>query len=102
MEILPEFTGFIWDKGNRDKNWIKHDVSNAESEEVFFNLPLVVAPDKEHSDTEVRFYVLGKTHMGRLLFVVFTTRGDKIRVISARPMKPKERRQYHESEKTDS
>jgi len=99
LDILPQFTGFIWDKGNKDKNWVKHDISNAESEEIFFNLPLIVSPDDAHSDTEDRFYVLGKTNAGQLLFVVFTPRGDKIRVISARPMKPKERRQYHEAEK---
>ena len=101
MEILSGLTGFDWDKGNRNKNWIKHKVSDVESEEVFFNLPLVVFPDKTHSKAEDRYYLLGKTDDGRFLFVVFTTRGDNIRVISARDMKKKERRCYHEiKEKT--
>lgn len=96
MEILSRFTEFNWDKGNRNKNWIKHKVSDIECEETFFNIPLVVFPDKAHSKTEDRYYLLGETEDNRFLFVVFTIRGNKIRVISARGMTKKERRHYHE------
>ena len=99
MISLSDFKGFDWDKANKDKNWIKHKVSNAECEEVFFNLPLMLAPDKKHSTTEERHYVLGKTDDERLLFLAFTPRGNKIRVISARDMTKEERRIYHEAEK---
>lgn len=98
MRIISEFTGFDWDKGNRDKNWLKHKVPDTECEEVFFNIPLVVFPDKAHGDGEDRYYVLGTTNSARLLFIVFTRRGTKIRVISARDMTKKERRHYHEAE----
>ncbi|MCD5397769.1 BrnT family toxin [candidate division NPL-UPA2 bacterium] len=98
MKVLSEFIGFNWDERNKDKNWVKHKVSDLECEEVFFNIPLTVFPDKTHSDTENRYYVLGRTNRGRFLFVVFTRRGDKIRVISAREMTKKERRYYHEAE----
>jgi uncharacterized protein len=94
MLVLEDLEGFDWDDGNRDKNWTRHAVSNAECEEVFFNQPLVVAPDAKHSAEEQRYYVLGQTDAGRRLFLVFTTRVRRIRVISARDMNRNERRQY--------
>ena len=94
MLVLTEYDGFDWDAGNRGKNSLRHGVTDAECEEVFFNEPLVVVPDKPHSAQEQRFYALGHTNQRRLLFVVFTTRGTRIRVISARDMNRKERRLY--------
>ncbi|MDQ3397937.1 MAG: BrnT family toxin [Deinococcota bacterium] len=93
-EQLVEATGFEWDAGNLEKNWHKHQVSTAECEQIFFNQPLVAAPDAAHSEQEVRFYSLGQTDAGRLLFVVFTLRGTMIRVISTRDMSRKERKVY--------
>ena len=87
-------TGFQWDQGNLEKNWLKHGVSPLECEEIFFNQPLVVSPDIRHSDREERFYALGRTDADRYLFVVFTVRGRKLRVISARDMSRKERKIY--------
>lgn len=86
--------GFDWDDGNRDKNWLKHRVSNGECEEVFFNVPLLLADDVKHSETEQRYLALGRTNGGRLLFISFVIRMDKIRVISARDMHRKERTAY--------
>jgi uncharacterized DUF497 family protein len=94
MNIFDNVTGFDWDEGNVDKNWEKHRVTPFECEEVFFNEPLVVSPDESHSHSEERFYALGKTNSGRHLFVVFTIRGEMIRVISARDMSRNERRYY--------
>jgi uncharacterized DUF497 family protein len=54
----------------------------------------LVFPDEEHSEGEQRYYVLGRTDKGRRLFVVFTPRRDKIRVISAREMTKRERAFY--------
>jgi uncharacterized protein len=85
-KILEESTGFEWDQGNNTKNWDQHDVSNAECEQIFFNRPLIIKRDKEHSRLENRYYVLGRTNVNRLLFAVFTVRKDKIRIISARDM----------------
>ena len=94
MSELDEIEGFDWDDGNRTKNWIKHQVSTAECEEVFFNLPLLYADDKQHSQEERRCYVLGQTNAERLLFIAFTIRTNKIRVISARDMSREERQAY--------
>ena len=90
--------GFDWDAGNREKNWQKHGVSTGECEEVFFNLPLVLQDDPIHSKTEPRSLVLGQTGAGRYLFIVFTIRQDKIRVISARDMNEKERNLYEQAD----
>ena len=94
LDQLLECTGFQWDEGNAEKNWLKHEVSEAECEEAFFNEPLLVASDVKHSDTEPRFYALGRTDEGRLLFVVLTVREKLIRVISARDMSRRERKEY--------
>ncbi|PIQ95150.1 MAG: hypothetical protein COV68_00795 [Nitrospirae bacterium CG11_big_fil_rev_8_21_14_0_20_41_14] len=93
---------FDWDQWNRDKIWQRHNVRIYECEEVFFCGHLKFLSDEAHSITEERYYAYGKTDSGRLLFIVFTLRGPKIRVISARNMNKKERRWYHEKIKKDS
>ena len=99
-ERLAHASGFEWDSGNTEKNWIRHQVRTTECEQVFFNRPLVVAPDVKHSGQELRFYALGQTGAARRLSIVATLRGDLIRVISARDMSRKERKAYenHEQE----
>ncbi|MCY3682257.1 MAG: BrnT family toxin [Gemmatimonadetes bacterium] len=93
---------FQWDPGNSHKNWIKHRVSSAECEQIFFNQPLITGDTASSSPTEARYYALGQTDSGRQLFVVFTIRTDLIRVISARPMSRRERKVYSDAqEETD-
>lgn len=101
-DILVKCAGFEWDKHNSGKIKTRHGVTPVECEQVFFNIPVIVGDDKKHSKIENRFYVLGQTDSGRLLFLVFTVRNDKLRVISARDMNRKERRVYqtHEEENT--
>jgi uncharacterized protein len=93
-KILLQSTGFEWDAGNIDKIWQKHQVAPNEAEEVFFNKPLLLLPDEEHSSLEERFSAMGKTDAGRLLFITWTYRAPLVRVISARPMSRKERKLY--------
>lgn len=102
MDLLSRVEGFDWNKGNIEKNWEKHKVIYIECEEVFFNKPLIVKEDEPHSVAESRYYALGQTDTGRLLFVVFTIRGNKIRIISARDMNKKERRIYYEQIEKDT
>lgn len=52
--------------------------------------------DPEHSDVEDRFMIVGLTSRMRLAVVVFTDRGDRIRIISARLANSRERRKYEE------
>ena len=98
-DILSFAEDFEWDEGNIKKNWERHRVSHIECEEIFFNRPIIVKKDEPHSTSENRYFVLGKTDAGRLLFIVFTLRGNKIRIISARDMNRKERKIYEETQK---
>jgi uncharacterized DUF497 family protein len=91
---VPEFEGFDWSGGNADKNWNRHHVSPLESEQVFFNSPLLAGADEVHSQGEKRYYALGQTDEGRELFVAFTIRGRRLRIVSARDMSRKERKVY--------
>lgn len=89
---LPE--EFVWDRGNRDKNWTKHHVTTQECEEIFAQKPIQITDDPMHSAKERRFVALGKTKRGRWLFIIFTIRNNNIRIISARDQDKKERSQY--------
>lgn len=87
---------FDWDKGNKEKNWEKHQVDFRECEEIFFNKPVKFFPDPKHSKKEKRFVVYGITNKGRKLTIVFVFRNKKIRVVSAQSMSRKERRIYEQ------
>jgi len=91
---IDKVVGFDWDEGNRYKNENKHGLKWQLIEEVFFNEPLFVFEDTKHSENECRCYALGYTDDGAYLFVVFTMREKRIRVISARRMNRKERSVY--------
>ena len=99
---FDHFTGFQWDHGNIDKNLLRHNVQNWECEQVFFNRPLLILDDPIHSKAERRWAAFGKTDAGRPLVVVFTRRGDLLRVISARDMNAKERTFYEEKGQSTS
>lgn len=90
---LSKIEGFEWDHGNLE-HIRRHDVNYKECEEVFFNKPLRMNKDEMHSQIEERLQVLGKTNKERLLFIAFTVRRDKIRVVSARDQNKKERKNY--------
>ena len=91
---LDECVGFDWDESNVQKNWERHSVTPEEAEEIFFHEPLVVRTDVRRRGAEKRYYALGQTNSGRLLFVAFTIRHKLIRVISARDMNRNEAEVY--------
>ena len=97
--LLQTVSGFEWDDHNTVKNRDKHQVQPSECEELFFNQPLIIKEDTEHSENELRFHAMGMTASGRNLLIVFTIRGTRIRVISARDISKKERGIY-ETHKT--
>jgi uncharacterized DUF497 family protein len=98
----PRITGFDWDEGNARKSVKKHDVSQSEAEQIFFNQPLLILVDEEHSQREARYHALGTTNSKRLLHITFTLRaaGSLVRVISSRDMHRKERLFYEKTQKT--
>jgi len=96
MKVVGKVFEFEWDKGNVNKNK-KHKVKDKETEEVFFDKNKVIYKDKLHSKHEDRFIIIGKTKEDRLLYAVFTKRGKKNRIISARDINKKEVKLYEET-----
>lgn len=92
IKIFENAFSFDWDKGNQGKNFVKHKVTDEECEEVFFDPYKKVYNDILHSGGETRYLLVGRTKSERLLFVVFTFRRDRLRVISARGLNKKERK----------
>ena len=97
MLVNDSLKEFLWDAGNLEKNRLKHRVESSEAEEVFFDDEKIILKDRLHSGKEDRYLILGTTKRSRLLFIVFTVRTDKIRVISARDVSKKERKLYEEA-----
>ena len=97
MTVWQEPIQFQWDAGNREKNWIKHRVTNAECEETFFDPHKRLLYPIVRGNHEMRHILIGYTAGKRLLFVVFTTRRHTVRVISARDAHRRERHLYEET-----
>ena len=95
MVILPKPITFEWDKGNLE-HIEKHSVDYRECEEIFLNEPLLLSEDEAHSKIERRFHALGVTNERRLIFLAFTIRKNKIRVVSARDQNRKERKELQQ------
>ena len=97
---LSKIEGFEWDNGNSKKNKDKHKVEQDECESIFFNLPLIIFYDDQHSTVkEKRYGALGKTNDERKLAIYFTIRNNMIRIISARNQGKKEKELYNKQEK---
>ena len=95
-DLWAGLEAFEWDEGNSAKNWLRHEVQQAEAEQALLNTPLVVNVTRKHGAAEPRYIALGQTDAGRLLTVVFTVRDTRLRVISARAMSKPERKIYGE------
>ena len=87
---------FEWDARKAASNLRKRGVSFDEATSVFGDTLSITIPDQDHSHSERRFIDLGVSHLGHLLVVAFNERGDRIRIISARPATRRERRDYEE------
>jgi uncharacterized DUF497 family protein len=88
---------FEWDPNKAARNLQKHGVSFGEAATVFQDDLSISVPDPDHSLEEERFITVGVSSQNRLLMVAHTERGDSIRIISARELTPRERRQYEEA-----
>ncbi len=97
MSAFDDVVGFEWDGHNRDKNFIAHGVANEECEEVFFDPNKKIFEDTIHSESENRSILIGCTNARRLLFIVFTLRKSKVRVISARDLNKREQKLYEKT-----
>jgi uncharacterized protein len=90
---------FEWDENKAKANERKHGVSFEETISVFNDSLSINFDDPDHSVGENRYLIIGVSLQGRYLFVSYTERGDKIRLINARLMTAKERK-YYEQENT--
>lgn len=95
--VVRGLQGFDWDAANWRKSELKHGVAASEAEEALLNDPLCQV-DSRHSDSEQRYVALGATNDGRRLFVAFTVRRSRVRIISARPMSRQEGRIYEKAQ----
>lgn len=87
---------FEWDAEKAASNVAKHGVAFDEAATVFADPLGRIVADPRHSMGEDRLVLLGHSHHNRLLAVMFTERGEVIRLISARPATRQERRDHDE------
>ncbi|MBS1805041.1 MAG: BrnT family toxin [Acidobacteria bacterium] len=85
---------FEWHSSKATMNLRKHGVSFEEACTVFGDVMYLEVPDQDHSDEESRYLAIGMSSQGRLVTVIFTERGKKLRLISARVSEPWERSEY--------
>jgi uncharacterized DUF497 family protein len=83
----------IWDPAKAEMNPKKHRVHFSDAEAVLFD-PLALTAEDQDVKGERRFVTLGSDATGRVLVVVYTYRGETIRLISARKATPGERKDY--------
>lgn len=86
---------FEWDKEKAVANFKKHGVSFEEAELAFEDENAVEIYDELNSEEEIRFQIIALSSV-RLLFVLFTVREEKIRIISARKANAKQAKIYNE------
>jgi len=90
---------FEWDHKKARQNVKMHGISFDEASTAFRDPLSRTINDPLHSKGEERLVLIGESQKGRLLVVVHTERGDRIRIISARLATKKERLRYEENEK---
>ena len=87
---------FEWDERKNQINIEKHKISFETASHVFDDPQYIEMYDFEHSEEEDRYIAIGM--VGKVIFVVFTERREKIRLISARLATEKERRIYYDQD----
>lgn len=85
---------FEWDEEKNTINKKKHKISFEIAKEIFHDENRIEVYDKTHSIEEDRYNTIGLVN--DVLFVVYTERKEKIRLISARLASEKERRLYYD------
>ena len=87
---------FEWDPEKARANEQSHEVTFSEATEVFDDDHSSAVRDPAHSLDEDRYLLFGLSKGGKYLVVSYTERGDRIRLISARLMTPRERKAYEQ------
>lgn len=87
---------FEWDEEKNSTNKKKHGISFETASYIFKDTHYIEMYDIDHSNEEDRFIAIGM--VGNILFVVFTERKERIRIISARSATEEERRLYFDQD----
>lgn len=88
-----------WDDDKAERNIARHGVTFEEAASCFYDELAYIFEDERHSCDEARDTVIGYSSRNRLLLVVFTERGEALRIISARRAEPKERKLYEQAKR---
>jgi uncharacterized protein len=83
---------YQWDPSKERANRIKHGVNFADAIAVLEDDLAITIEDQRHE--EERFITIGVDAIGQILVVVYTWRGNEVRLISARKADRSERQQY--------
>lgn len=96
MDIIFRLQGieFEWDENKAENNVEKHGITFEEAAEVFSD-PFYQGGDASGS-YEQRDFIIGYSFSHRLVLVVYAERGERTRIISARPATRYERKIYEE------
>lgn len=92
-EIQIEEYEFEWDDSKAEKNFKKHGIYFEDAAWVFLDEFKIDEYDELHSDFEDRYKIIGR--VGKILAVIYTERGEKFRIISARYADKKEKEEYY-------
>jgi uncharacterized DUF497 family protein len=87
---------FEWDETKNKANHKKHKVWFEEASQVFGDIRALVFYDKDHSDAEERFILLGRSASHVLVVILCERKYSTMRIISARKATAKEVRRYEE------
>lgn len=90
---------FEWDPKKANRNYKKHGVSFEEAVTVFYDPLSATFDDPDHSIGERRYVTIGLSSQNRLLVVSHSDRGQALRIISARPATPHERKRHERQNK---
>ena len=88
--------GFEWNSRKRSRNLRNHGIDFTESTEAFDDPLAIIRSDPDHSRTEHRFIIVGRTKKNRVLLTIFVERDVEIRIISSRRATRREVRDYEE------
>ncbi|HEY3302615.1 MAG TPA: BrnT family toxin [Candidatus Binatia bacterium] len=91
---------FEWDRRKAAANLSQHGVSFQEALTVFGDSLARIFDDEDHSIEEQREIIIGRSTKERLLVVCFTSKGESVRIFSARRATRKERKDYEENIKS--
>lgn len=87
--------GFEWGPAKARSNLTKHGISFSDVETAFYDQKAISLPDPGAS-AEERFILVGMDALGTIVVVIYTYRGNSIRIISARKATKSERKSYEE------